>query len=457
MASFELSSSSCDGHIKALSRAIAMASKISRDALLEFTPEKVRLCARTDYFVVKFVFNRDFFTQYSCDLRRKCFVNLKALQMPFKSQVLVTDRDASLRSQIKVSCNVEDEVNNQIVFKIGANQPAATLTYRLNINDLDMERQEQLIKINRTIDFARVEISPKQTKRDRFLLSAFNSFSPDIDQVTIRTSDKEIKFVGYNSRLLLYPQESTTCEFTHSREDFSTFNVKEEMNITVPLRSLKLFLNFVETNRVQTFPRYIFEGLGLPAHFIYEAQLFKGHFISATPLEYVPEAIGQDNVLALLGPALDESFIADENMVEPMFKEGDEELYGDEEYNNYVEIADDDEDDDDLDGEDGYHDNQSDNLEHLDGNLEGLDASVTSNCYSVSTRVANNHNLSAFGLNNESFARVAESGKAESIRSEIGEKAAVDPERAKDFFDLEVDPDEIENVEINYSSESSEE
>lgn len=445
MASFELTSNSCDGHIKALSRAIAMASKISRDALLEFTPEKVRLCARTDFFVVKFVFNRDFFSDYSCLTRHKCFVDLKALQMPFRSTVLVTDRDNSLRSNIRVRCTVEDEVNNQIVFTIGSDNKGATLTYRLNINDLDAQRREQLIKINRTIDFARVEVKPKQSKKDRFLLSAFNSFTPDIDQVTIRTTLHEIRFVGYNSRLLLYPHESTTCEFTHSRDDFSLYNVKEDISITVPLRCLKLFLNFVETNRVQTVSKYIFEGLGLPAHFIYDTQLFKGHFISATPLEYVPEAIGQDHILAITTGPHNESFIADENMIEPAF-DGDEDVYENEGY-NYPHNADDDEEEPYED--DGYNDNQSDNQDFLDGNLEGLDSTVASSHMNTTARSHNNHSI--VGLD-ESF-RGAESIKTEiSIRSEIGEKASVKPEQAREFLDLDVDPNEIENVVINYSS-----
>lgn len=413
MASFELTSSSCDGHIRALSRAILMASKISKEALLEFTPNKMRLCARADLFLVKFVFNKEFFTEYNCDSRHRCYIHLKALLMPFKSSVLVSDKDGSLRSQIRIRCSVEDEVYNQIVFKIGAEPPAATLTYKLSINDLDPDRMAELNAINRTIDYARVEIAPKQSKKERFLLSAFNSFAPDIDQVTIKTSQNEVKFIGSTSPLL--SSTNTTSEFSHKREDFSTFAVKEELNITIPLRYLKLFLSFVENNRVQSFPKYIFEGMGLPAHFIYDAQLYRGHFVSATPYEYIPEELENDYILPItMGP--NESFIADENVIQPQDDHYDKE---------YVEEEEDE--------EDGYNDNQSDCSDFLDGNLEGLLPSAHNTSI---------HNNSIFG--------------AQSIRSDMPE-VIYDPEKAKEILDLDQDPDDIENVVIRYSPDSGEE
>lgn len=424
MASFELQSSSCDGHIKALSKAIIMASRISREALLEFTPEKMRLCSRTDLFLVKFVFNKDFFTEYKCDRRHRCYMSLKALQMPFKSSVLVADRDGGLRSHIKIRCLVEDEVNNQIVFKIGAEPPAATLTYKLPINDLDPDKIAELNAINRTIDYARVEIAPKQSKKDRFLLSAFNSFAPDIDQVTIKTSQSEVKFIGSSSPLLA--STNTTSEFTHKREDFSTFAVKEDVNITIPLKALKLFLTFVETNKLQTFPKYIFEGMGLPAHFIYDAHLYRGHFVSATPYEYIPAELEDEYILPItMGP--NESFIADENVIQV----DDDDDFNIGVYNEFI-------DNDDIDAggeeeeEDGYNDNQSQCSELLDGNLEGLNATIES---------SQQWNRSLYGN--------------ESIRSEMTE-LIYDPEKVKEIFNLDEDPDEIENVTIHYSSDSSE-
>lgn len=415
MASFELKSTSCDGHLRALSKSILMASRISKEALLEFTTEKMRLCARTDLFLVKFVFNKDFFTDYKCDRKHKCYINLKALLMPFKSTILMADRDGSLRSQIKIKCLVEDLVNNEIVFTIASEPPSAILTYRLNINDLDAERMSELNAINRTIDYARVEIAPKQSKKDRFLLSAFNSFAPDIDQVTIKTTQSEVKFIGSSSPLLT--NTNTTSEFTHKRDDFSTFQVKEDLNITIPLRYLKLFLTFVETNKVQTFPKYIFEGMGLPAHFIYDAQLFRGHFVSATPYEYIPAELEHDIILAIdMGP--NESFIAEENVIEP-----DIEIYN-HEYditNNY---------DEEYDEEDGYNDDESECSEFLDGNLEGLNTSIH--------RLAVNGNNSIFGN--------------ESIRSEMVDYAYQKEKVDEVCYSGEASVDDILSVGINYSS-----
>lgn len=425
MASFELTSTNCDGHIRALSRAILVASKITREALLEFTPEKLRLCARTDMFLVKFVFNRDFFSEYKCDTRHRCYISLKALLMPFKSSILVSDRDNNFRSQIKIQCSLEDEVYNQLVFKIGADPPAALLTYRLPINDLDPVRMNELNAINRTIDYARVEIAPKQSKKERFLLSAFNSFAPDIDQVTIKASQSEVKFIGSISPLT--SSSHTTSEFTHKKDDFSTFIVKEDVNITFPLRSLKLFLSFVETNKVQTFPKYIFEGMGLPAHFIYDASLFKGHFVSSTPTEYIPEYYGDDAYILPITMGPNESFIADENVIQA------DDNYG-EEQNPCLD------EEDDLDDDDGYNDNESDcSNELFDANLTNFNPPANS---------AVNHNYSHHNPNGSIFGN-------ESIRSGISEQVR-DPEKVKEIIDdIDRDPDEIENRPIQYSSDSS--
>lgn len=423
MASFELSSNSCDGHIRALSKAILMASKISKDALLEFTPEKMRLCSRTPELLIKFVFNRDFFTDYKCDKRHRCYINLKALYMPFKSSILVADREGSLRSQITIKCSVEDEVNNQIVFKIGAEPPSASLTYKLTINDLDPDRMHLLNAINRTIDFARVEMSPKPCKKERFLLSAFNNFPPDIDQVTIQTSPSEVKFIGSTSPSVT-KRSNATSEFRHKKDDFSTFFVREDVNITLPLRHLKLFLTFVETNRVQTLPKYIFEGEGLPAHFIYDAQLYKGHYVTSTSCELVHHEMSDDFILPIT-MGQNESFIVDDDVIQAeddiLDVEGIDEV--EEGYNEEEE-------------EDGYNDNQSDNSDLLDGNLEGLDTTGA-----TSARNTSMHNTSLFGGN-------------ESIRSEIGDQMTYDIEMAKEILDLDQDPDEIENREIQYSDDS---
>lgn len=429
MASFELKSNSCDGHIRALSRAILVASKISKEALLEFTSDKMRLCARTDILLMKFVFNRDFFTEYHCDSRHRCFINLKALSMPFKSSVLVADREGALRSTVKIRCQVEDILTNQIVFKIGAEPPSTTLTYRLSINDLDPDRMKALNAINRTIDYSRVEIAPKQSKKERFLLSAFNNFAPDIDQVTIKSSQSEIKFIGSTSPLCTHRSATlATSEFTHKRDDFTTFTVKEDTSITVPLRYLKLFLNFVETNKVQTQSKYVFEGMGLPAHFIYDAQLFRAHFVSSTTMEYIPDELDLDRPLPIGLGGANESFIADENVV---LAEDDEENF--DQYNQYLNHNDEEDDVDD----DGYNDNQSEASDLLDGNLDGLNPSADRLLCDTNRNI---QNCAASGYENES------------IRGEmLGH--SYDPEKVKEILDTDRDPDEYENVVIHYSSD----
>lgn len=398
---FELKSNSCDGHIRALSKAIQVASKISTEGLLEFTSDKMRLCARTEIFLVKFIFYKDFFTEYNFENRHRCFVNLKALMRPFSPSVLMAEKEGTLRSTIRITCSVEDEINNQLKFRVEGAKPTA-LIYRLSINDLDPERMNELNAINRTIDYKRVEIAPKQSKRERFLLSAFNNFAPDIDQVTIKTSQSEVKFIGSTSPLCPSRSTFTTSEFTHKREDFQTFTVNEDLKITVPLRYLKMFLNFVETNKIQTLPKYTFEGVGLPAHFVYDAQLFKAHFVSSTQFEYFPDELCEDVILPItVGP--NESFIADENVF-PL--EADEEC-----------------------DDDGYNDNLSDLSENLDGNLDGLNPATN---YSGL--------ISLYGN--------------ESIRSEIKKEVIYDPEKIREILDLDVDDvSAIENPEVCYSSD----
>lgn len=339
--------------------------------------------------------------------------------MPFKSSILVADKDGLHRSQIKVRCVVEDQVNNRIVFKIGADPPAATLTYRLSINDIEPERVAELNAINRTIEYSRVEIAPKQSKRERFLLSAFNSFAPDIDQVTIKTTQHEVKFIGSSSPLLKI--NNTTSEFTHKRDDFMTFNVKEEINVTIPLRYLKLFLTFVETNRVQTFPRYIFEGVGLPAHFIYDAQLYKGHFISSTPYEYAPPEIEDEPILPI-DVTHNGDHLLDDNIIG-----ADDELRFEHDFSRRVDESE-------LDDEDGYNDNESETSEFLDGDLEGLDDTC---------------------LNKTTASHYAHSMMNESIRSGMTNEPVYDPEKVKEILDVDKEPDDIENMEIQYSSSDS--
>ena len=421
MTSFVLENGN-EGHIKALSRAIQVSSKISKAAMLEFTPEKMRLCARTDIFLAKFVFSRGFFTEYNCDRRHRCFINLRALSMPFKSSILLAERDMAMR--IKVRCNVEDEINNQIVFKIGADPPATTLTYRLNINDLEQEGMNELNAFNRTIEYARVEIVPKQGRSERFLLSAFNNFAPDIDQVTIKTSQSEIKFIGSTSPgyRINATNPLATSEFTHKRDDFYPYTVREDINVTVPLRYLKMFLNFVETSRVTTAPKYIFEGMGLPAHFMYDSTLFKAQFVSATPFEFIPEELEDERVLPIGMGGPNESFIADENVIQA--EDENFEIY------NQLQIDDDEEENED----DGYNDNQSECSDLLDGNLDGLNPTAGVTAY--------NQTNSIFGV--------------ESIRSEMRSETVYDPEKVREVINIDQDPDEIENVEVHYSSDSSE-
>uniref|UniRef100_A0A6G1SA76 Cell cycle checkpoint control protein RAD9A n=1 Tax=Aceria tosichella TaxID=561515 RepID=A0A6G1SA76_9ACAR len=419
MASFELKSNVCDGHIKALSRAIFLASRMSREALLEFTTEKMRLCAKSDLFLLKFVFNKEFFTEYKCDKRHRCYINAKALLSPFKSVLLVSETantNAVVKPDIKVNCAVEDELNNQIIFKIGSgshsnnNKPPTSLTYRISINDLDPTHRGSLDAINRTIEYWRVEISPKQGKKDRFLLSAFNNFALDMDQVTIRCSPSEVRFIGSTSPM--YPHRGATSEFTHKRDDFHDFNVREELNITVPLRYLKFFLNFVEANKIQLNPKYIFEGVGQPAHFIYENTLFRAHFVSATSMEYIPEAITDPEVpLPLMNGDPNSSFIGDENIVQT---EEDIERHLDEFEEDELE-----------DEEDGYNDNESDvEDDRLDGDLNRLN--VTSTTYRAEMSV---------------------------LQSGMTGQSRLSLDKIREVINIDEDPDEIENVDVRYSSD----
>lgn len=424
MAFFELKSNSCDGHIRALSKAIMLASKISREALLEFTTDKVRLCARTDILLMKFVFNKEFFTDYRCDQRIKCFVNLKALTMPFRSLILVNgeSRDGALRSTIKLTCQVEDVFADQMVFKIFGEPATTTLTYRLTINDLDPDRMRALNSINRTIDIKRVEIAPKHNSKERFLLSAFNNFAPDIDQVTIQCSQSEIRFIGSTSPLPNCGLMLATSEFTHKKCDFEWYDVREDINITVPLKYLKLFLNFVETNRIQTLPKYVFEGVGLPAHFIYDATLFKAHFVSSTSHEYIPDGLDIERPLPIAFGNANESFIAEENVYQ-----ADDADFDEYNQNGAVDYCDDN--DDEEEEYDGYNDNESHTSELMDGNLDGFLANQ------------NNADLSATsGYGNES------------IRGEMLTHT-YDPDKIKDILEPLEDPEDYENVEIQYSSD----
>jgi hypothetical protein len=403
MASFELKSNVCDGHIKALSRAIFLASRMSKDALLEFTPEKMRICAKSDLFLLKFVFNKEFFTDYKCDRRHRCYMNAKALLLPFKSILLVSETSNALRSDIKVSCVVEDEINNQILFKIGAGPNSTCLTYRICINDLDPIHKSSMDAINRTIEYSRVEISPKQGKKERFLLSAFNNFALDMDQVTIRCSPSEIRFIGSTSPM--YPHRGTTSEFTHKRDDFHDFNVREDLNITVPLRYLKFFLNFVEANKIQLNPKYIFEGVGQPAHFVYENTLFKAHFVSATSMEYIPDAIMDEPLLQITDGNPNESLLVDEDIIETA-----------EDVERYLEL------DEEEPEEDGYNDNDSDLDENiLDGDLDRLNAPATTTYRAEMS--------------------ILQSGQARLSLDKI-----------REVINIDQDPDEIENVDVHYSS-----
>lgn len=404
MASFELKSNNCDGHIRALSRAIFLASRMSRDALLDFTPEKMRLCAKSDLFLLKFVFYKNFFTDYTCDRRHRCYINAKALILPFKSVLLVSENTNALRSDIKVSCLVEDELHNQIIFKVGAGPNSTSLTYRICINDLDPAHRGSLDAINRTIDYYRVEISPKQAKKERFLLSAFNNFAPDMDQVTIRCSPSEVRFIGSSSEL--YPQNRATSEFAHKRDDFQDFDVKEEINIMVPLKFLKFYLNFVEGNKIQLNPKYIFEGVGQPAHFTYKNDLFRAHFVSATSMEYNPYAVADEPRLPIMDGNPDESFMADENVIQTSDYE-----------DRYLGVADEEAE------EDGYNDNDSnlDESDILDGDLNRLN--VTTTTYRAEMSILQS------GVSRPSLDKIRE------------------------VINIDQDPDEIENVNVRYSSD----
>lgn len=401
MTYFELRSSS--SHIKALSKAIQVASRITSDAIIEFTPDKMRLCARTDLFLIKFSYNSAFFDNYRCNQRHRCSVNLKSLLMPFKSLALVVDRDNFSRSNMSIHCNVEDEINNQIVFTIASSRPnCSRLTYRLPINELG---PDQLRAINRTIGYVRVKLVPK--KADRFLLSAFNNMAPNIDQVIIRVSASETRFIGTTAPL----NRSAISEFAHGKEDFELYEVREDISITVPLRYLKLFLNFVECCKTSAKAKYIFEGVGQPAHFLYDANFFKAHFVSATPLEFIPEQLDMGPSVLPIGNGPDESFIADENVVQP----GDD-------LDQF--ICDDEEEPDE------YNGNETDEEDSfIDGNLDGLDATAAD-------RSAHNNSISGF----------------ESIRSEMRSAFSPDPDKVREILDLDQDPEEIENVEIVYSS-----
>lgn len=401
--SFKFVINNGDGHIRALSRAIGVASRLSQNGVIQFTPEKLKLSTNHEHAMVYFAFNKDFFSQYNCSDIHKCYINLKALQQPFKSVLLNCDRESSHRPPVVVECSVEDKLNNQIVFKITNSQSqtnsesVATLTYKIPINDPDDIKNQLLDCMIVKIKERLVEITPNQSKKDKFLTSAFNSFAPDIDQVSIRVTDREIKFIG-SAGIMLHTQ--TTSEFAHSKDDFYQYEVKEKLELGLPLKSLKDFLKFVETNKATTIPKFIFEGPGRPAHFIYEGDLFKGHFVAATSSDY----IGGDDTCQLdmlaITDGRDESFV--DNFVPPEETGDNNETLN--QYNN-----------EDLDNEStGYNEESSESSftsELMDSNLTGLNIASMKRTY--------------------------------------------DPDRIREILNLDEDPDDYANVVVHYSSDES--
>lgn len=437
MAFFELNVSGSDGSARALAKAIMVASRISRDALLEFTPEKVKLCAHShqDHDLVKFVFSKDFFAGYQFDERHKCYVSLKALSMPFKSNVLNVDKDAGPRSYIKMKCFVEDRELNQIRFIIGGSPPAATLTYKITINDVDADSKDRLNRCNRSYSNPIVTLAPGRSKRERFLLSAFNNFAPDIDQVSITSSKDAIRFIGSTSELI--SNLKTTSEFCHKKSEFDKFDVREDVSITIRLRPLKLFLSFVENNKVKLSSKYIFEGLAKPAHFIYECDLYRGYFVTSSSADYVPEELDDELLPIEHGNLQDESFIDDENIIPGPDVDYDY-LNNDESYANLQQYDIDEIDD----SNNGYNNNKSDDedelndFELLDVNEDGLNTTIGGGARSVN-------------LNGSLY------GGAESIRGAMTGRE-FDPEKVREMLNLEEDPYVNENITISYSSDDDE-
>lgn len=445
MASFELDCCYSDGHIKALYKAIQMASKISNDALLDFDKKRLRITARSQEFLVKFEFDEKFFQSYQSDTRHKCYVNLKSLLCPFKAQVLFADRDFQDNTRIMMRCSVEDEVNSRLVFKVGSSTDSkadTTLTYKIPINDLEQERIDQLSAINRHILNPKIILVPKQTS-SKFLLAPINIFAPIIDQLSIVTSEEGIRFIGSSSAFNMIDNKSVYTEFQYKKGEFSEYTVNDKKTtITLRLRNLKSYLNLVEmNNKVQSNSKYTFEGEGLPAHFVYNSDLFSSHFMAATAYSYVPAI--EDGDAALLLP-IDNGPYA--SLREVQTQENDDQESGPN-YNNQDidDLLNNSENDDIDDEDDGYNDNQSEESDFLDGNLEGLNTTGRSGLNTTGATGLNNslfdtsidHNNSIFG--------------AESIRSEMTTRNhQTHPIRV--IIDLDEDYDELNNMQIVYSS-----
>lgn len=407
MTEFELTSQN-DGHIRALSRAIQVASRISKDAILEFNREGLRLSTNTQEAMVTFKFPYVFFDRYLVDQTKQCFVNLKALQGPFRSYILA-DRETRFSSIITIKCELEDQLNNRIVFTVSRCSPTM-LTYKIPINGIEISRARELRAINNyRKERGVVRLTPAQNTKERFLLSAFNSFAPDMDRVSILVSQTNIKFIGTSSNET--PMNSkTSTEFTHPREDFSLYEMiepDEKVHITLALKLLKVFLNLVEMNKLQALlPEYIFEGTGELAHFKYNSNLLEAHFTASTQDHFIPEDSRLPSEILAITNGPDESFIVDDNINQ--FTDEADELFNQYD-NNDLDIEDDDE-------SNGYHDEQSIDgsqfSNHLDGNLDGL-------------------------------------------RSEMSERRTYDLAKVREIIDIDLNPKDIENIEIDYSSDES--
>jgi hypothetical protein len=289
MTSFELRSSVCDGHIRTLAKTIALTSKISADVLLEFTTERMRVCAKSDLTLVKFNFMKEFFAEYECDRTHRCYVSAKALLGPAKSMIRLSEPKKS-SGLILVNCTLEDEFNNKLIFNIRSASETASITYHIFINDLSPNQRAALNAINRKIEYWRIEISPKQDLRGYFLLPTLNDFPEMMDQVTIRCSPSEIRFTASTSPINHFNR--ATSEVVQKRDLYQEFEVKENVYVTLPLRFLRRFVKFAETTDLYLSPNYIFEGFGMPAHFEYKNPYFKAQHISSTSIDFIPDTLG---------------------------------------------------------------------------------------------------------------------------------------------------------------------
>lgn len=402
MASFEIAHDR-SGAVRILTKAINVASKISKEILIEFERNRLRLSARSDHHYVKFSFKSPFFKKYDCTNQHSCCVNIKSLQMPFKAP-LWSEKDVQITNPIRLTCNLENEFNQQLVFWVGNDPPSCSLTYRIPINDTDVEKMNEIKAINRKPLYERVVIEPLQSKRDRFLLSALNSFAPDIDLITIKVTRASIRFIGSSHVPLSI--NNTTSEFSHDRNDFNRYDIKDEVgdhiNITIPIKHLKTYLGFVEQSKY-AMPKFIFEGVGEPAHFIYEYQdIFSCRFVVTS----IPEFAEFEDEPALPIEGANESFIVEENVIDMVDPYHDNNVsFNGEGYED-----------------DGYNENRSDE-EFVDGDLERVNLTIN------------------------------DSHTAESIRSEMRDMS-FDPQKARQILNLDADPDEMENIEVLYSSDS---